>query len=307
MEGDVSRVGAVMKKFAGSIVALATLAGAPALAADMPVKAPLYSAPVFSWTGCYVGGNAGGKWGRFKDRVETAAFTGPDGTAFPADSIDLGSLRPSSGVAGVEAGCRWENTEHWFIGLEGDYDWSNLHAQATNASTTAFPGTRGVFAVGDLFENRARWESSLRLSVGHSFDRVLLYATVGAGFTRLSMDGTFIPVTIAGVAYPPSFASGSKTMVGGTVGAGLAYALTDRLELGAEYRYTSFSTADFAMGNVAGACVVGLGCSTTPATGHKELQTNEVFFKLNYRLISGALAARLPSRSAQPGRDLDAV
>jgi outer membrane immunogenic protein len=277
-----------MKKFA-TIVVLTAMMGAPALAAEIPIEAPLYRAQVFSWTGCYVGGNGGGKWARFKDSAETAAFTGPDGTGFSGDAIDLGNLKVNSGVAGVQAGCRWENTEHWLVGIEGDFDWSNLHSQATNATTTATPGTRGVFALGDVFDNRARWESSLRFTVGHTFDRVLLYATVGAGFTQLSMTGTFAPVTIAGVAYPPSFASGTKTMVGGTVGAGLAYALDDRWEIGAEYRHTAFSTADFAMGSVAGACTVDLGCSNTPATGHKELQTDEVIFKLNYRLFSGGL------------------
>jgi outer membrane immunogenic protein len=34
-----------------------------ATAADLPVKAPVYTPPpvhVFSWTGCYIGGNVGG-------------------------------------------------------------------------------------------------------------------------------------------------------------------------------------------------------------------------------------------------------
>ena len=32
-------------------------------AADLPVKAPLLApAPVYNWTGCYIGGNGGGVW-----------------------------------------------------------------------------------------------------------------------------------------------------------------------------------------------------------------------------------------------------
>jgi outer membrane immunogenic protein len=34
-----------------------------ASAADLPRKAPAYT-PVFSWTGCYIGGNIGYGWGR---------------------------------------------------------------------------------------------------------------------------------------------------------------------------------------------------------------------------------------------------
>src|SRR5260370_40296718 len=50
-----------MKYLSGILVA--ALVAGPAIAADMRVKAPLKTpppAPVLSWTGCYVGGNAGG-------------------------------------------------------------------------------------------------------------------------------------------------------------------------------------------------------------------------------------------------------
>src|SRR5262245_26707846 len=42
-----------------SIIALAFTAalGNTAIAADMPVKAPPAPAPVYLWTGCYIGGN----------------------------------------------------------------------------------------------------------------------------------------------------------------------------------------------------------------------------------------------------------
>src|SRR5271163_3508808 len=47
------------------IVATGVLFATPTLAADMPVKAPPPApAPIFSWTGFYIGGNAGGAWER---------------------------------------------------------------------------------------------------------------------------------------------------------------------------------------------------------------------------------------------------
>ena len=52
-----------MKKLA-NIVAIAGLVGTPAFAADLPVKAPPPPpAPIYSWTGFYVGGNVGYSWG----------------------------------------------------------------------------------------------------------------------------------------------------------------------------------------------------------------------------------------------------
>jgi outer membrane immunogenic protein len=52
-----------MRRFVITILAAMTLSVDAAAAADLPVKAPMYSpAPVYNWTGCYVGGNVGGGW-----------------------------------------------------------------------------------------------------------------------------------------------------------------------------------------------------------------------------------------------------
>ena len=55
-----------MKKFLLGTVALVALgATVPALAADLGArpsytKAPVYSAPIYNWTGFYIGGHVGG-------------------------------------------------------------------------------------------------------------------------------------------------------------------------------------------------------------------------------------------------------
>ena len=49
-----------MKKLLLGVAASATLIAAPALAADMPLKAPAPAAVVaYNWTGLYIGANAG--------------------------------------------------------------------------------------------------------------------------------------------------------------------------------------------------------------------------------------------------------
>lgn len=51
-----------MKKFLLASVALAAIAG-PAMAADMPIKAPPPPPVVYyDWTGAYIGFNAGSTW-----------------------------------------------------------------------------------------------------------------------------------------------------------------------------------------------------------------------------------------------------
>jgi outer membrane immunogenic protein len=53
-----------MNKLHLGAVAVALAATAPALAADLGAgpynKAPAYAAPIYSWTGFYVGGHVGG-------------------------------------------------------------------------------------------------------------------------------------------------------------------------------------------------------------------------------------------------------
>jgi hypothetical protein len=63
--GGDNRGGVMGRVFVSSIVSAALMVGT-AQAADMPVKAPVYKAPVaetLSWTGFYVGGNVGYGWG----------------------------------------------------------------------------------------------------------------------------------------------------------------------------------------------------------------------------------------------------
>src|SRR5262245_2537773 len=70
--------GGIMKKLLLSGVAFVGLAAAPALAADLST-APLYRAPppvpVFTWTGCYIGGSVGGgyAWNTNTNTVSSAA------------------------------------------------------------------------------------------------------------------------------------------------------------------------------------------------------------------------------------------
>src|SRR6266849_5089149 len=82
-----------MKKlFAGSIAVSALISG-PVMAADMPVK---YRAPpvaIFSWTGCYVGGNAGWKHGRDRyDLSPSGSYLTPAAVPSPPNAAGSGLL-----------------------------------------------------------------------------------------------------------------------------------------------------------------------------------------------------------------------
>jgi len=67
-----------MKRAVISGLGILALAAAPAMAADIPMKAPVVApvmAPItYNWTGFYIGGNIGGGWAN-ADYLNTANTT----------------------------------------------------------------------------------------------------------------------------------------------------------------------------------------------------------------------------------------
>src|SRR6266851_454019 len=132
-----------MKKFLLATAALAALgATAPALGADLGArpyynKAPAYAAPLYNWTGFYIGGHLGG------------AFSGSsnfNGLVLSDYSARL--------LGGVQAGADWQFAPSWVVGVEGQYSW--LGHNALNA----------VFPAGFVYNNDQRGLGSITGRVG---------------------------------------------------------------------------------------------------------------------------------------------
>jgi outer membrane immunogenic protein len=274
-----------MRKFVVPVVAvigLTATALAPAIAADMKVKAPVYTKappPVLTWTGCYVGGNGGWKGSRFSETDFAPGVTGLGATTLDGTSIP-GNVNGSSAAAGGQVGCRYESPQQWVFGLEGDFDWTNVHATQSLVAGTA----AGVLIPGDNFSLHERWESSLRASIGQAWGSWLVYVTGGPALARVDKDASYI-ATVAGggIAFPASSGSDGRTLFGYTIGAGAAYAFDAHWDLGVEYRFSSYQSSLFSLGTVAAICNRAGACVTTPVTGSVGLQTNEVLARLNYR------------------------
>ena len=90
-----------MKKFLLGGAALVAMFAGSAMAADMPVKAPVLKAPppvaVYSWTGCYIGGNVG--WAHERDKLSTVVPPAPPNNinAAAIDAITNAGLATISG------------------------------------------------------------------------------------------------------------------------------------------------------------------------------------------------------------------
>ena len=65
-----------MKSYLIVISATAAMMASPVIAADMPTKASPVPPPAFNWTGCYLGGQLGGQWGRWTANVSYPAAGG---------------------------------------------------------------------------------------------------------------------------------------------------------------------------------------------------------------------------------------
>jgi len=168
-----------MRKTLGLVGASLLLAG-PAFAADL--GKPVYKAPAapllapFTWTGCYVGGDVGGAWGR---QDASIAPVGVDQAAVS------GTLSGDSVIGGPYAGCNFQFAPQWVVGIEGDYSWTNFSSSANAANLFANGTPAGSGGVS--WSNKIDWLASLRGRLGFAVvPNVLLYGTGGVAWTRTS-------------------------------------------------------------------------------------------------------------------------
>ncbi len=210
-----------MKKIFLGFVGVAVLVATPAIAADMPVKARPAPAPAaYSWTGCFVGIEGGGAWGRSKHVSGDPATDGLDIT----DRYNI-----SSAIVGVEYGCNWQSGT-WVLGTESDFSWTNIRGSANNIApfnTTSISGTK------------ERWLSTSRVRAGYlPSERLLLYVTGGLATAR-------VEATVDATASGNGFVSETKSRWGWTAGVGAEYALGGGWSAKADYLYVRLNDRDY--------------------------------------------------------------
>jgi outer membrane immunogenic protein len=203
-----------MKKFLLGTVALVALgATVPALAADLPARTytkapPAYAAPIYNWTGFYIGGHLGG--------------------AFAGDN----SLTGNNGrfLGGVQGGADYQFAPSWVIGVEAQYSWL-----ASNNTGVLFPG-------GVLVTSNSDQLGSVTGRLGYTWGPALLYAKGGFAWK----DRNNLGVSIGGAPVP--FTTDGDHRDGYTVGAGLEYMFAPSWSAKVEYQYYNFGDTTFTSG-----------------------------------------------------------
>jgi outer membrane immunogenic protein len=221
------------KLLTAGIALLALGLNAPAQAADMPVKyvAP---APVFTWTGCYVGVHIGYKWGTSK---QTYGGT-YDGVPYPYPPVgtDLtGNYDVNGPVGGIQGGCNYQ-TGNWVWGVEVDGGWSSASGQAQLRNDFAFGEFQSPY---HLYTTNERWLATARARLGWAADRWMWYVTGGAAWAGFDVNES-VPF-LAGLQRVPTRVN--KT--GWIVGVGSEYALLGGWSVKSEFLYANFGTFSY--------------------------------------------------------------
>jgi len=168
---------AMMRILLGGVGISALLIVAPlstAIAADMPLKAPpAVAAPAFSWNGCYIGAHAGYGWGRDTNSFGQAVASGlTENEGFPAEFGPF-NHNTSGGVAGGQAGCNYQPSPNWLIGVEGELFWSGIKGSFTAPEDGPDPGQFS------RFESSNRWDGDIALRAGFVSGVNLFYGKAG--------------------------------------------------------------------------------------------------------------------------------
>jgi outer membrane immunogenic protein len=269
-------------------------------AADLPSrKAPppvpyISPAPVYSWTGFYIGVNAGGTlsgsstialapssdFGPFPSGFASAQAIG----AYPAFLRD----RRIGFIGGGQAGYNWQFGPI-VTGVEADIQVlptrNSVSATLFNPAPPPANFSAPVFGTATV-ARRLDYLGTVRGRLGFAVDRALFYATGGValGGTNLGYIGT-----IGFPSAPTVFLSGSSQVsrpsVGYTLGAGVEYAFWNNWSVKAEYLYYDVGRHS--------TTIAGTYTNFVPSTGGfstASVRDNGHIFRagLNYRFGWGA-------------------
>lgn len=152
----------------------------------------------FTWTGYYVGVNAGYGWGRTGSSDATVApFSTSIGGVdfpFPGGSSSV-STTPNGVIGGGQIGYNWQFAPGWLAGVEGDLQWSGQKDSGIGVFSGSF--TTGCGATTCLWTNttdvtaKLSWFGTARVRLGAViWNNMLVYGTGGLAFGNVSVNGS---------------------------------------------------------------------------------------------------------------------
>jgi outer membrane immunogenic protein len=202
----------------------------PSLAADMPInvtKAPVLP-PVFSWTGCYLGGHVGGGWAS-KNVTDPVQLVQDSLSGAPVTTgVTTVSVSPTGVVVGGQFGCDYQFAPNWVAGIEFAASGSTMKGSTSVALPLGVPGEAALVTA------RTDFLGSGTVRLGYAADRWLLYVKGGAAWAgdKYSIIGTFTGI--------PFDFEGLDQRLGWVVGGGVDWAFSGHWSVTLEYDYYQF-------------------------------------------------------------------
>jgi outer membrane immunogenic protein len=248
-----------MKSWLLAIVALSSIVGEAAVAADLPIAqaVPVYRKPLY-FTGCYIGANVGTGWG-------WAGIDDPNNFVALGLGADIGTQQTAGLIGGIQGGCDYQ-VGNIVFGVQGMFDGSTMKGnQIWQASPT--------------FSNNGKipWFGTLTGRVGYTFTpTAMVYGKAGLAGLHHEYSRDRFSVALA---------TGSSTAFGWTAGVGVEWIIFGTWSLWAEYNYIGVSQRDVTFsltGNGA------LQLPAAPASFPLQISENINMFQVgfNYRFVA---------------------
>ena len=252
-----------MRKLLLSSVAIVAMS-ASAMAADLPRRetavAPIYVAPIFTWSGFYVGLNAGATFNDNDHRYRAdGAFrnaNNPYAGAVVIYDNEYNGFRnddDATFTGGAQMGFNWQFGA-WVAGVEADINYRG------NGDNNGF----NILGTGNNYNNyglyhsgadRGNWFGTLRARLGFALDRTLIYATGGLAVGDTGGGGNLYAYRrdTPGVAITNADwrSNGDDTSWGWTLGAGVEHAFSNNWTAKLEYLYVNLDRDNNRLTNIA--------------------------------------------------------
>jgi outer membrane immunogenic protein len=250
-----------MKKFLLGTVGLVALGfAAPASAADIAARPytkapPPMVAPIYDWTGFYIGVNGG--WGSSRkcwDLTNDAVL----GIITPP--FREGCHDATGGTAGGQIGYRWQAAS-WVFGIEGQGNWADFRGSNTSLFFPTIQNQSRVDAFGLLTGQ-----------VGYAWNNVLLYVKGGAAVTGDRYRTFDIPTGLL-------LDTANDTRWGGTVGVGVEVGFAPNWSVAFEYDHLFMGTRNVSFSSAGTFATPGVFTATDRIRQDVDLAT----VRVNYR------------------------
>jgi outer membrane immunogenic protein len=270
-----------------------------AVAADLPYKAPppvyVPPPPVLTWTGLYIGLNAGYQWANNKnvDTFTANLFGNPtliNGPVYGVASAQLAtfSLAPSNNgfIGGGQVGYNYQFANSFVTGLEADFQ----GVASNNSRATLFTQANVIGSPVEFLQQTASvtrkldWLGTVRGRLGFLITPTLLvYGTGGLAYGEVRASTSIVQAITAAPGVPnpwASFGGLSHALAGWTAGGGLEWMFYPNWSLKAEYLYYDLGRVTYQLSPL-----VSFNAAGIPFTGGAPFSTT----RLNGNIVRGGI------------------